>query len=68
MATMQITVSDDEKKRIDQLLQDNSLPIRSKDNKNFDKKAIITPTINDKGELVLPADVPEDVREWVENG
>lgn len=86
MATIRITISDDEKKRIDQLfkslgmtissatkifysqsLHDNGLPFRPKVNKN-NKATVITPTINDKGELVLPDDVPDDVREWVENG
>lgn len=63
-----MTISSATKIFYSQSLHDNGLPFRTRVNKDFGKKAVITPTINDKGELVLPADVPEDVREWVENG
>lgn len=86
MATIQITLSDEEKRQVDQLfkqlgmttsgaikvflsqsIQNQGLPFTPQIRSHSRQQAIY-PAIGKDGQLIIPSDAPEEVKDWVKNG
>lgn len=86
MATIQITLSDEEKRQVDELfkklgmttsgaikvflsqsIQNQGLPFTPHVRDHSHQQAIY-PVIGKDGQLIIPNDAPEEVKDWVNNG